>query len=159
MKSLIGDSFTSSMAVTASRCGCTPTPCSDLWHAMRGRKYARMPQRWIVQGALPTQELVVNAPALQELIMGSGVVTAVGAALYNGLKGGPEICDLCQGTGGVKCFGCDATGKMKAIVLDAKAPKRDFVGRSVDPRTCRVCHGTCAILCRKCSGTGYTNKF
>ena len=28
-------------------------------------------------------------------------------------QGGPQTCDLCQGVGGAKCFGCGATGRME----------------------------------------------
>jgi hypothetical protein len=41
---------------------------------------------WYAQAALPIAEISASAPALQEIIMGSGVVTMVSCALYNGFK-------------------------------------------------------------------------
>ena len=32
------------------------------------------------------------------------------------VQGGPQTCDLCQGVGGAKCFGCGATGRMEVRI-------------------------------------------
>ena len=79
------------------------------------------------------------------------------AALYNGLKREAATCDLCQGTGGIKCFACQ-DGTMPRLIskeelMDSK-PKRDVVGRTLNPRACRACRGAAFLLCSKCKGMG-----
>lgn len=90
--------------------------------------------------------------------MGGSVAAAVGAALYSGLKKDQVVCDLCQGTGGAKCFACQGEGRNNMKVEDLYNPdkvQRDAFGRSRNPRECRVCRGVGMTLCSKCKGTGY----
>ncbi|CAL5227470.1 g10447 [Coccomyxa viridis] len=97
-------------------------------------------------------------PQLQELIVGGAVLTAVTAAIVNGFKGEPKICDLCQGVGGTKCFACSGSGLSKSLPERKLAPgglKRDFLGRVPDPEACRVCGGSGMNLCSRCRGSGY----
>jgi hypothetical protein len=99
---------------------------------------------------------------MQDVLMGGAVVGAVGAALANGLKGEPEVCASCAGSGGVRCFACEGTGKMSGVTLEelakATAAQRDPMGRSVSKRECRACRGCGLLFCKKCSGSGYCNK-
>lgn len=107
--------------------------------------------------------LAATDPAgLQDVIVAGSVAGAVGAALFSGLRKEPTPCDLCKGTGGCTCFGCNGAGKM-----DAKASrddmykenvKRDMFGRTLNPRLCRVCKGTGIVLCSQCGGNGYVSK-
>lgn len=95
--------------------------------------------------------------------MSGAVLTAVGAAIFTGLRKEPEPCDLCQGTGGCKCFGCTGDGKMeKAVSRDdmyVETVKRDMIGRIINPRECRVCKGVGMVLCSQCKGNGFVTKF
>jgi DnaJ-class molecular chaperone len=91
------------------------------------------------------------------------VAAAVSAALISGLKKDPTPCELCQGTGGIKCFACEGEGnsQKKREKLEGMRPaggKRDFVGRVQNNRACRVCGGTGLVLCSQCRGSGYTTK-
>ncbi|KAK9916732.1 hypothetical protein WJX75_006334 [Coccomyxa subellipsoidea] len=93
---------------------------------------------------------------LQDVIVGGAVLTAVSAALYNGLKGDPQVCDLCQGVGGAKCFACEGAGTREMQEKKGVAgQRRDFVGRVANPSACRVCGGAGMNLCSKCKGSGY----
>ncbi len=94
---------------------------------------------------------------LQSLIVGGAVMGAVGAALVGGLKKEEEVCDLCQGTGGTKCFGCSGVGKMTALSREdiEEIRRRDAFARTRNPQECRVCRGVGLILCSKCNGRGY----
>lgn len=129
---------------------------------------SRGPRHW--RGALPCCSapealwtLASTDPsALQDLIVGGAITAAVGAALYSGLQKDPVPCDLCMGTGGIRCFACEGSGKMDAKPPGAAAaqqlrPRRDPVGRSGNPRACRVCGGTGLVLCSRCKGKGYVN--
>ena len=102
------------------------------------------------------------SPARQDVIVGGSVAAAVGVALYSGLKKDPTPCDLCQGTGGIRCFACAGEGsnliKREALEGGAPRPKRDFVGRVQNGRACRVCGGNGLVLCSQCKGSGYTTK-
>lgn len=99
---------------------------------------------------------------MQDVLMGGAVVSAVGATIANGLKGEPEICTSCAGSGGVRCFACEGSGKMSGVTLEelakATAAQRDPMGRNVSKRECRACKGCGLLFCKKCSGSGYTNK-
>lgn len=90
--------------------------------------------------------------------MGGAVFAAIGFSLYNGLKGEPQICPSCQGTGGVKCFACEGTGKMMSVPLSMTVQKRAVIGKNKDPRTCSACLGSGLLRCKRCSGTGYVNR-
>lgn len=95
---------------------------------------------------------------LQDVLVGGAVVSAISAALISGLKKDPVPCDLCQGLGGVKCFGCAGDGKMPTLIKkeDLEKPvKRDPLGRSRNPRECRVCNGAGLTFCSRCKGSGY----
>jgi hypothetical protein len=96
---------------------------------------------------------------MQDVIMGGAVLAAGGAAIANGLKGEPEVCTSCAGSGGVRCFACEGTGKMSGVTLEelakATAAQRDPVGRSVSKRECKACKGCGLLFCKKCSGSGY----
>jgi DnaJ-class molecular chaperone len=107
------------------------------------------------------------------------VLIAVGAVLYLSLKKEPQVrstahraqvviasdaylcvtqvCDLCSGTGGIKCFACDGNGKMLSVPLDAVTAqqRRNPLGVSSNPRQCRACTGSGLLLCRKCKGAGF----
>ncbi|KAK9806278.1 hypothetical protein WJX72_008361 [[Myrmecia] bisecta] len=109
------------------------------------------------RGSPPGNRLSIGPSALQEVLVGGAVISAVGAALYNGLKSEPQVCDRCNGTGGVKCFGCEASGIMQSKPVAAQT-KRDLLGRSTNPRACNVCKGTGMILCGKCQGSGYVSR-
>ncbi len=90
------------------------------------------------------------------------MATAVAAALYGGLRKDSVVCDLCQGTGGAKCFGCNGDGRMNQLVsrdqmYDEEMRARDPFGRSRNPRECRVCRGVGMVLCSKCKGSGYVS--
>ncbi|KAK9841225.1 hypothetical protein WJX74_002200 [Apatococcus lobatus] len=104
-------------------------------------------------------DLAASDPgSLQTVVVGAALVLTVGAAVFNGLKAKPKVCDLCQGTGGTRCFGCGASGRMPQLAQDQpqKKPKRDLIGRRpADPTVCRVCKGTGLVMCSKCKGSGY----
>lgn len=90
--------------------------------------------------------------------MGSAVVSAVGAALVNGIKQEPQVCQACAGTGGIKCFACEGSGTMQRVSLEevtASSKKRDPLGRNIDKRECVACKGCGKLFCKKCSGSGY----
>ncbi|KAF5837522.1 hypothetical protein DUNSADRAFT_4215 [Dunaliella salina] len=89
----------------------------------------------------------------QDVIVGGAVIASVSAALYGGLRKDPVTCDLCLGTGGTKCFGCNGEGKM-LIPKDLVRPNAS-TGRSSGPRRCKVCKGVGMVLCSKCKGSGY----
>lgn len=99
---------------------------------------------------------------MQDVLMGGAVVTAVGAALVNGMKGEPEVCPSCAGSGGVRCFACEGTGKFSGVELEelakAAAAQRDPLGRNVSKRECVACKGAGMLFCKKCSGSGYISK-
>lgn len=110
------------------------------------------------------------AHCLQDVIVGGAVVSAVGAALFSGLKKDPVPCDLCAGNGGIRCFACqgDLTASVDLIDKDLllppeqrqTRPKRDVVGRmGANPKACKVCKGTGLVLCSKCKGSGYLSRF
>lgn len=112
--------------------------------------------------AIPPPRHICKAtdPALmQDVLMGGAVVGAVGAALTSGLKKDPEVCESCAGSGGVRCFACEGTGKMSGVTLEelakATAAQRDPLGRNVSKRECRACKGCGLLFCKKCSGSGY----
>ena len=111
----------------------------------------------------------VTDPALmQDVIMGGAVVRMGGAAVINGIKNDdPEICPSCAGSGGVRCFACDATGKMTGLGLEELGKARSAAGRgsgrdafgrrnSVSNRECIACKGAGMLFCKRCSGSGYT---
>lgn len=120
-----------------------------------------LPMLVTINGALVTR--YNHAHVLkQDLIVGGAVVAAVGSALFSGLRKEPVVCDLCQGTGGVKCFGCGGDGKMNLISRDqlydqTQNPRRDPLGRTTNPRMCKVCKGTGLCFCSKCKGSGYVS--
>ncbi|GLI69610.1 hypothetical protein VaNZ11_014277 [Volvox africanus] len=100
--------------------------------------------------------------ALQDIIVGSAVFGAVGVAVYSGLKKDPVPCSLCQGTGGIKCFGCSGEGKSAAKrddLYEGGPAKRDVLGRSINPRECKVCKGVGLVLCSQCKGSGFQSAF
>ncbi|BDA41119.1 probable DZC4 Protein BUNDLE SHEATH DEFECTIVE 2, chloroplastic [Coccomyxa sp. Obi] len=93
---------------------------------------------------------------LQDVIVGGAVLTAVSAALYNGLKGEPQVCDLCQGVGGAKCFACEGIGtRASQEKKNMAGQRRDLIGRVANPSACNVCGGSGMNLCSKCRGSGY----
>ncbi|GLC47537.1 hypothetical protein PLESTM_002099300 [Pleodorina starrii] len=100
---------------------------------------------------------------LQDIIVGGAVFGAVGVAVYSGLKKDPVPCSLCQGIGGIKCFGCGGEGKSAAASRDdlyeGAPPKRDLLGRSLNPRECKVCKGVGLVLCSQCGGSGFQSAF
>lgn len=100
-------------------------------------------------------------PAIfQDILVGGAVITAISAALYAGLKKDPVPCDLCQGLGGVQCFGCGGEGKMTNLIKPEdlqKRTKRDIIGRNRNPRECRVCGGVGLTFCSRCKGSGYVS--
>ena len=59
----------------------------------------------------PSSQAVPDPTAMQDVIMSGAVAAAVGAAAW-AQRGDPVPCDLCAGTGGASCFGCNATGTM-----------------------------------------------
>ncbi|KAK9841226.1 hypothetical protein WJX74_002200 [Apatococcus lobatus] len=120
-------------------------------------------------------DLAASDPgSLQTVVVGAALrvqTDGIGEMLYIGImihkltevvrvlrKGEPKVCDLCQGTGGTRCFGCGASGRMPQLAQDQpqKKPKRDLIGRRpADPTVCRVCKGTGLVMCSKCKGSGY----
>lgn len=52
--------------------------------------------------------------------MGLAVAASVGALLVNGLRGPPEVCDMCGGNGGSKCFVCEGTGMKPGVALQVR---------------------------------------
>ncbi|CAL8466597.1 g6133 [Coccomyxa elongata] len=94
---------------------------------------------------------------LQDVIVGGAVLTAVSAALYNGLKGEPQVCDLCQGVGGARCFACEGAGTRESqeTKKGMTGQRRDIIGRVANPSACKVCGGSGMNLCSKCRGSGY----
>jgi hypothetical protein len=104
---------------------------------------------------------------LQDISIGAVVIGAAGFSLAAGLGKEKVICDLCQGVGGSRCFGCQGNGKLirtreqlDAIVdgdLEASGPPpRDFFGLAPeDPGKCKVCNGFGIIQCSRCKATGY----
>ena len=96
---------------------------------------------------------------LQELLVGGAVAAAGVAAVYNSMQGEPEICSLCAGTGGVKCFVCEGSGKLAADrealpAASAAARQRDPVARR--RCECVACKGAGLIFCKQCTGSGYS---
>mmetsp|Transcript_16484 Transcript_16484/g.35637 ORF Transcript_16484/g.35637 Transcript_16484/m.35637 type:complete len:166 (+) Transcript_16484:29-526(+) len=117
----------------------------------------------VVSNAVP-QTLIetaagINPYTLQDIIVGGAVVGAVSAALFAGLRKEPVVCDLCQGTGGARCFVCGGEGKMPSLIsreeLMEGQTKRDMFGRSGNNRSCKVCKGAGLVGCSKCKGSGY----
>lgn len=82
-------------------------------------------------------DVASSAVNLQDVIVSGAVFTAVGAAMYSGLKKDPVPCELCVGSGGTRCFACEGQGKMSGV-------------------SCSICKGVGLVLCRKCRGGGYT---
>lgn len=145
-------------AATGPRATIAPTPCDPSRlplrpHITRPLAPPRRTARHICKAADPG--------LMQDVLMGGAVVGAVGAALANGLKSEPEVCTSCAGSGGVRCFACEGSGKM-AVTLEelakATAAQRDPLGRNVSKRECRACRGCGLLFCKRCSGSGYTNK-
>lgn len=99
----------------------------------------------------------VSGDSMQDVLIGGAIVSAVSAALLNGTKGEPEICEGCAGQGGVKCFACEGSGRMEYENRDqmSRARKRDIVGRAENVNACKVCTGSGLILCKRCQGRGY----
>lgn len=66
--------------------------------------------------------------------MGAAVSLSIGGLVYNGLRGQPEVCDMCGGNGGTKCFACGGSGEVagvgiKVIPLLSLAPRvRGYAG-------------------------------
>ena len=98
---------------------------------------------------------------MQDVLVGGAVVSAVGAALAGGLRREPEVCQSCAGSGGVRCFACEGTGKFSGVAIEelaAAAAKRDSLGRNVSKRECVACKGAGLLFCKRCSGSGYGTK-
>jgi hypothetical protein len=112
------------------------------------------------------------------MIVGGAVVSAVGAALYSGLKQEPVPCDLCAGNGGIKCFACSTTtttsnsSSSSSQLIDPDILSRDgsssgsvqrfargLGSSSGKPGSCRVCKGKGLVLCSKCRGSGFMSTF
>lgn len=112
--------------------------------------------------ARDSHECRATDPALmQDIIIGGAVASAVSAAFVNGLKQEPEVCPSCAGTGGVRCFACDGSGKFSTTVkLDdgTDGSSRDVFGRSINKRECTACKGAGLLFCRRCGGSGYTTN-
>ncbi|EFN55349.1 hypothetical protein CHLNCDRAFT_134365 [Chlorella variabilis] len=102
----------------------------------------------------------VDPAGLQEVLVGGAVTAATAAALINGSsKGDPEVCASCAGTGGIKCFACEGSGKMLGVsreALAAAARQRDPLGGSRNQRECVACKGAGKIFCKNCSGSGFS---
>lgn len=98
-------------------------------------------------------------PALmQEVLVGGAVFGAVSAALIGGLRQEPEVCQSCAGSGGVRCFACEGTGRMSGAAMEeltAAGARRDTLGRNVSKLECRACKGAGLLFCKKCNGNGY----
>ena len=102
--------------------------------------------------------LATDPSLMQEVLVGGAVVGAVSAALIGGLRQEPEVCPSCAGSGGVRCFACEGSGKMSGAAMEeftAARERRDTVGRSVSKLECRACKGAGLLFCKKCSGNGY----
>jgi TPP-dependent pyruvate/acetoin dehydrogenase alpha subunit len=87
-------------AATGSRGTIAPTQCdpstSFSSHTLRrhsARPLAKDTPRHICKATDPS--------LMQDVLMGGAVVGAVGAALANGLKSEPEVCESCAGSGDV----------------------------------------------------------
>ncbi|GBF92377.1 disulfide-isomerase-like [Raphidocelis subcapitata] len=155
--------------------GAAPAAASQQQQQQRHRpprppppRRARAPARGAAAAALPpgVEALfgvaAADPAAIQDLIVGGAVTAAVGAALFSGLRKDPVPCELCMGTGGIKCFACDGDGagaSRDGLGSDAPAaarrPRRDPVGRTPSGRACRVCGGGGLVLCSRCRGSGY----
>lgn len=99
----------------------------------------------------------------QDILVGGAVAGAVGVALFSGLRKDPVPCDLCNGTGGTRCFGCEGEGQMLSKaprdgLYEQQQRQRDLLGRSTNSRECKVCKGAGLVLCSQCRGSGYMNK-
>lgn len=104
---------------------------------------------------------VTDPSIMQDVIVGGAIVSAVVAALVSGIQREPTLCESCAGSGGVRCFACEGTGKMSGIALEqlaAAASKRNSLGRSSSSRECKACLGNGLLFCKRCSGTGYSTK-
>ncbi|XRB16133.1 hypothetical protein RI054_12g59760 [Pseudoscourfieldia marina] len=91
------------------------------------------------------------------LVIGAGVAV-IAPALLNGLKGEPEPCPACGGTGGLQCTMCLGTGRVEGQVKDPEKPGLSvdaFVGVQRSPCECPQCRGAGIIFCKECKGTGY----
>ena len=74
-------------------------------------------------------------------------------------QGDPEVCASCAGTGGIKCFACEGSGKTLGVsreALAAAARQRDPLGGSRNQRECVACKGAGKIFCKNCSGSGFS---
>lgn len=91
---------------------------------------------------------------------------SVGFSLFAGLTKEKVICELCQGVGGSRCFGCGGQGQLvrtreqiEAIEKDDKSvtpPPRDFFGLAPEnPGKCKICNGFGIIQCSRCKASGY----
>eukprot|EP00193_Tetraselmis_chui_P019358 CAMPEP_0177792060 /NCGR_PEP_ID=MMETSP0491_2-20121128/24306_1 /TAXON_ID=63592 /ORGANISM="Tetraselmis chuii, Strain PLY429" /LENGTH=157 /DNA_ID=CAMNT_0019314415 /DNA_START=178 /DNA_END=651 /DNA_ORIENTATION=- len=54
-----------------------------------------------------------DSSATQNIIVFGAVASAIAFSLAVALKGEPELCEGCEGTGGAKCFGCGGTGRLE----------------------------------------------
>ena len=150
-----------SSALTGPRVPSGPPPCEPTLHSRAARRH---PARLMPSHPREARHTCHAAdPALmQDVLMGGAVVTAVGAALVAGMKSEPEVCSSCAGSGGVRCFACEGTGKMSGIGMEelakAAAAQRDPLGRNPSKRECLACKGAGMLFCKKCSGSGYVSK-
>lgn len=74
------------------------------------------------------------------------------------LQGDPKTCPSCAGTGGVVCFACQGSGKMKSAGPAGTAAEkrvRDQLGRGSRGNECRACKGSGKIFCKNCKGSGF----
>ena len=115
----------------------------------------------------PTTCRATDPYLLQDISIGALVIGSVGFSLAAGLGREKCVCDLCQGVGGSRCFGCQGNGQLVKTreQLDAiereeasggPPTPRDFFGLSPeDPGKCKVCNGFGLIPCSRCKAKGY----
>ena len=108
----------------------------------------------------------IDPSSSQDIVMFGSVAVAATAAFIGGFEKESEVCERCQGSGGVKCFACEGTGKFSSTTAGGDEVRRetsgssgrDLLGRNRNPRECRACKGVGMLLCSACNGTGYTTK-
>jgi hypothetical protein len=98
--------------------------------------------------------------AMQEVLMGGAVLATAGWSILSGTKTeDPCACPQCAGTGGVKCFACEGSGKMMGVSTDeVLASTNSSRGGGRNKRECRACIGTGMLFCKTCNGTGYKTQ-
>lgn len=114
------------------------------------------------------QTRVIDPSASQDILIFGAAAAAALATFASGIERDAEVCERCQGSGGVRCFACQGTGRFENPSLGSEEVEdaskamtkmvRDSFGRIKDPRACSACGGVGMLMCSTCEGTGYTTK-